>query len=107
VSLWRTIRASLGFAEMPSGAQDEPDAPSRAWTTVELAAQKVLAMRVRPYVQRDGGDIELRRVVDGVAYVRFKGACTSCPAIQLTVKGLVERELVEALEGEVERVEID
>lgn len=32
--------------------------------------------QVRPYLQRDGGDVELVDVVDGVVKVRLKGACS-------------------------------
>jgi len=31
--------------------------------------------KVRPYLQRDGGDVELVDVKEGVVHVRLKGAC--------------------------------
>jgi Fe-S cluster biogenesis protein NfuA len=31
--------------------------------------------RVRPFLQRDGGDVELVEVKDGVVHVRLTGAC--------------------------------
>ncbi len=31
--------------------------------------------QVRPFLQRDGGDVELVDVEDGVVKVRLKGAC--------------------------------
>jgi Fe-S cluster biogenesis protein NfuA len=45
---------------------------------------------VRPGLQRDGGDIELVDVVDGVVKVRLKGACAGCPMSQMTLKVGVE-----------------
>ena len=48
---------------------------------------------VRPGLQRDGGDIELVDVVDGVVKVRLKGACAGCPMSQMTLKLGVENYL--------------
>ncbi len=48
---------------------------------------------VRPGLQRDGGDIELVDVVDGVVKVRLKGACVGCPMSQMTLKLGVENYL--------------
>ncbi len=48
---------------------------------------------VRPGLQRDGGDIELVDVVDGVVKVRLKGACVGCPMSQMTLKMGVENHL--------------
>lgn len=31
--------------------------------------------KVRPFLQRDGGDVELVEVKDGVVHVRLTGAC--------------------------------
>ena len=55
---------------------------------VEKALEKI-----RPALQRDGGDIELIDVVDGVAKVRLKGACGGCPMSQMTLKMGVEKAL--------------
>ena len=36
--------------------------------------------KVRPVLQRDGGDVELVEVSDdGVVLVRLQGACSGCP----------------------------
>ncbi len=48
---------------------------------------------VRPGLQRDGGDIELVDVVDGVVKVRLTGACAGCPMSQMTLKLGVENYL--------------
>jgi len=54
---------------------------------------------VRPYLQADGGDVELVDVVDGVVKVRLKGACAGCPMSQLTVKWGVENYLKKKVPG--------
>ena len=48
---------------------------------------------IRPLLQRDGGDLELVDVEDGVVKVRLKGACAGCPMAQLTLKRGVEARL--------------
>ena len=50
--------------------------------------------KVRPFLQRDGGDVELVDVTDsGVVKVRLKGACSGCPGAKITLKQGVERML--------------
>lgn len=53
---------------------------------------------IRPFLQADGGDIELVEVTDdGVVKVRLQGACAGCPGAQMTLKMGVERKLKEAI----------
>lgn len=48
-------------------------------------------VQIRPYLQSDGGDIELVRITaDKKVYVRLKGACEKCPMSQQTLKNGVE-----------------
>jgi Fe-S cluster biogenesis protein NfuA len=49
--------------------------------------------KIRPMLQRDGGDIELIDVTDGTVKVKLTGACGSCPMSQMTLKMGVERAL--------------
>jgi len=48
---------------------------------------------IRPFLQGDGGNIELIDVQDGVVKVKLVGACGSCPMSQLTLKRGVEARL--------------
>jgi len=59
---------------------------------VEKAIEKI-----RPFLQQDGGDIELVDVVGGVVKVKLKGACGCCPMSQMTLKNGVERALKEEI----------
>ena len=74
-------------------------------TTQMLQVQEVLD-KLRPFIQSDGGDVELVDVEDGVVSVRLLGACGSCPASTITLKAGIERALMEEVEGitEVEQV---
>jgi Fe-S cluster biogenesis protein NfuA len=64
---------------------------------------------IRPYLQRDGGDIELVNYDEeqGVASVRLQGACRGCPGAQMTLKMGVERHLRERVPQVKEVVAVD
>ena len=47
--------------------------------------------KIRPMLQRDGGDVELIEIEDGVVKVRLQGACAGCPMSQMTLKNGIER----------------
>jgi Fe-S cluster biogenesis protein NfuA len=50
--------------------------------------------KIRPALQRDGGDVELVEVGDdGVVKVKLTGACGGCPMSQITLKQGIERVL--------------
>ncbi len=53
--------------------------------------------KIRPALQRDGGDVDLVDVVDGVVKVRLTGACGSCPMSQMTLKNGIEQVLKEEI----------
>lgn len=65
-----------------------------------------LIERVRPYIQRDGGDIELIKVEDGIVYVELKGACDGCSMVDVTLYDGLERLLVEQIPGIIAVVQI-
>lgn len=71
---------------------------------LEAAIRRVVDERVRPALHADGGDLELLGVEDGIVRVHLVGACRSCPAAMLTLKGAVEKTLREAFPGEVDEV---
>ena len=53
---------------------------------------------IKPFLQADGGDIELVDVSDdGIVKVKLVGACAGCPGAQMTLKLGVERKLREAI----------
>lgn len=57
--------------------------------------EEVLA-KVRPMLQRDGGDVELIGVDDdGTVKVKLTGACHGCPMANLTLKRGIEAKLKE------------
>ena len=53
--------------------------------------------KIRPYIQRDGGDVCLERLEGSVAYVRFHGACVGCMGLDDTFYGGIRDLLLEEL----------
>ncbi len=69
--------------------------------------EKVQAVieKIRPFLQRDGGDVELIDVdKDGVVKVRLVGACVGCAMSQITLKQGIEKVLLNEI-PEVKKVE--
>jgi Fe-S cluster biogenesis protein NfuA len=59
----------------------------------------------RPYLQSDGGDVELLRVTDdGIVELMFQGTCVVCPMSRMTLRAGLERAILKAA-PEVRRVE--
>ena len=53
--------------------------------------------RVRPFLQADGGDIELLGVNGNSAEVRLSGMCAGCPSAHMTLHVGVESALREEI----------
>lgn len=51
--------------------------------------------KLRPYLNRDGGDIELLDFKEGIIYVKMLGACAGCSMLDETLKEGVEQILME------------
>jgi Fe-S cluster biogenesis protein NfuA len=61
--------------------------------------------QVRPYLQADGGNIELVNITDdNVVNVNLTGACASCPMSIMTLKQGVEQAVRRAI-PEIKSVE--
>ncbi len=45
---------------------------------------------IRPFLNKDGGDIELIKIEDNKVYVKLKGNCNGCPMSISTMKLGVE-----------------
>ena len=60
--------------------------------------------KIKPLLMRDGGNVELVDVVDGVVKVRLQGACAGCAMSQMTLKNGIERLIKEDV-PEVKSVE--
>ena len=59
--------------------------PEEKYSEVEKALAEI-----RPFLNSDGGDIELVSVEDNIVKVRLTGACIACSVNQMTLKSGVE-----------------
>jgi Fe-S cluster biogenesis protein NfuA len=60
--------------------------------------------RVRPYLQNDGGDIDLIEITDDLTVkVKLTGACHGCPFSMQTLKAGVEQAIMQEV-PEIKRV---
>jgi len=55
--------------------------------------------KLRPYLQRDGGDVEFVKFEEGIVYVRMLGACSGCMYVEATLTGGIEEALLEEVPG--------
>ncbi len=56
--------------------------------------------KIRPYIQRDGGDVEFIDVDEhGVVSVRMLGACATCLSLDTTLSDGIEAILIDEVEG--------
>ena len=68
---------------------------------------QIVISKLRPYLLRDGGDVELIDVTDeGIVQIRLMGACGNCPSSAITLKAGIERALTTEVPGvkEIEQV---
>ena len=83
---------SAGSAPRPAGVDAD------LWERIDAAMT-----RIRPYLWAEGGDVTVVGVRDGVVAVSLTGACSGCGAAGLTVAGMIESRLTEAV-PEIDRV---
>lgn len=61
---------------------------------------------IRPILRKDGGDISMLELENGVLWVRLLGKCSHCPSAQFTLKEVIEKK-IKAEFPEIEMVELD
>jgi NifU-like protein len=77
--------------------QEMPHVPKRMTNLQKIALiREVLEQEIRPRLQTDGGDIELKDIVGNRVIVSLRAMCVGCPMGSVTVQGIQEklRELV-------------
>jgi len=64
---------------------------------VDLETRVAQALvEVRPYLKSHGGNVELVKVEDNVAYLRLEGSCHGCPSSTMTLKLAIEEAIYKA-----------
>ncbi|MGP1413621.1 MAG: NifU family protein [Bacillales bacterium] len=55
--------------------------------------------KIRPFIQRDGGDVIFDSFEDGIVYIEMTGACQDCMFINDTIDTGIELILMEEVPG--------
>lgn len=58
--------------------------------------------KIRPFIQRDGGDVEFVSFEDGIVYVQMKGACEGCMMVDDTLGSGIKIILQEEVPGVID-----
>ena len=78
-------------ADVSNSDADEMDS-TRPFIEVEAHVKEVLAERVVPNVQLDGGDVHYSRMDSdtGVVVLELAGACVDCPSSTVTMRFMIK-----------------
>ena len=57
--------------------------------------------KIRPFLNRDGGDVEFVKFENGIVYVKMIGACAGCDLIDSTLQDGIATLLMEEVPGVV------
>lgn len=63
---------------------------------------KITLDKIRPFINRDGGDVEFVRFEDGIVYVKMIGACEGCSLIDSTLSEGIKIILMEEVPGVID-----
>ena len=68
--------------------------------------ETLLEERIRPMLQKDGGDLKLIDIKEQVVYVELHGACANCAGASQTLKHLIERTLKEQVDEHIRVIQV-
>lgn len=67
-------------------------------STIEEAIELTLD-KIRPFLKREGGDVNFSSFEDGIVYVNMTGSCEGCMMVNDTISQCVEVILMEEVPG--------
>ena len=70
--------------------------------TIELI--KATLDKVRPFINRDGGDVEFVDFKDGFVYINMLGACDGCSLVNSTISEGIEIILMDEWESKIKAI---
>ena len=103
------LLSSQGIAEVSWNEDDTEAGPDD--DDVILAIKELIASRIRPMLQGDGGNLKYVGMgsegEEGIVFVVLQGACVGCPSSGATLKQGIERMLMHWVPEVVEVQEVD
>ena len=67
------------------------------YTNLQNKISLILSLIISPFLQRDGGNIELVSITSNTIKVKFLGKCHGCPYAMRTLKEHVEKNIIRYL----------
>ena len=55
--------------------------------------------KIRPFIWKDGGDVQFVDFVDGIVYIKMLGACEGCMMVDATISDGIEMILMDEVPG--------
>lgn len=86
-----------GNRDMERSGRAAAKEPGKERAMVTRERVEAVLERIRPFLQADGGDIELIEVQGNSAKVRLTGMCAGCPSAHMTLYMGVEMALREEI----------
>jgi len=87
--------------DMAAGAVAAP--PKKKLTNLQRIAliQETIDSKIRPALQRDGGDVELLDIDGTAVIVALRGACASCAISETTLRDVVQSRLRQEVDPDI------
>jgi len=72
-----------------------------------IKINKIIESQISAELQKDGGDITLVDIDGNKVYVKLRGKCSGCKNSLMTLKGFVENTLKDAVDKNIEVIEVE
>lgn len=68
---------------------------------MENIEKQIIAVleKIRPFLMKDGGDVQFVRFENGIAYIKMLGACSDCLNLDNTIENGIQIILQEEVPG--------
>lgn len=87
--------------------KEKKSAPKLTMAQKILKINKIIDTQISLELQKDGGDIELVDIDGDKVYVKLSGRCSQCKNSILTLKSFVEKTLKDAVDENIEVIEVN
>ncbi len=87
--------------------KDEHQASTLSPAQKILKISKIIETQIAAELQKDGGDITLVDIDANKVFVKLRGKCSGCKNANMTLKGFVESTLKDAVDKNIEVIEVE
>ena len=101
----KTVEEVTNYTYYKKQEKDESTSLSPAQKILKIS--KIIETQIAAELQKDGGDITLVDIDGSKVYVKLRGKCSGCKNAMMTLKGFVENTLKEAVDKNIEVIEVE